>query len=83
MKRRYMAHRRAYYPRLLPVIVPAMIVTFVIATILAANVAIDVLIGTGIGALAFETRLIIWRRRNPVITPDEYVQDRRDVAMWN
>ena len=84
MKRRYyMAHRRAYYPRVLPIAVPAAILCFAICVVVQATVWQSTLIGLGIGVGSFQTRLTIWRRRHPVISTDEYLQDLRNNATWN
>jgi hypothetical protein len=83
-RRRYMSHRRAYFPRIWPLAVASLALSIVFATVFAPvplwlGVPVGFLIGSGIT----QGRLIIWRRRHPVITPAQFLEDVRSAAPYN
>jgi uncharacterized protein (DUF58 family) len=82
---RYAPHRRAHYPRLWPVLVPSAPVAAALSVVLGAWPG--VVASAALGAVVMHTRWVIWRRRHPVISPEEYAHDliaaQRRAAPWN
>jgi hypothetical protein len=85
--RTYAAHRRAYFPRLSVVLVPTSITTAAIVSYLRPPVLIAALGGGLIGIVVMQLRLMLWRRRNPIISVEQYAADWREAmrraARWN
>ena len=83
----YAAHRRAYVPRFWPLALGAGTTVFVVVALVHPSAAIAIAIGVVCGAVLPSLRLWIWRRRHPVITPEQYAADWREAmrraARWN
>lgn len=82
-----MAHRRAYYPRLWPLLLTSAAIGAV-ALELAwrfgwRGFAPGLVVGVVVSAGVVKTRLWLWRRKHPIITPQEQVDDLRAKAIWN
>ena len=83
MTRTYFEHRRAYYPRLWPIMAVASLITLPLLYLIGAGTPADIAVGAGVAVIVAHGRLWLWRRRHPVISPGEYLQDLRDRARWN
>lgn len=81
--RKYMPHRRAYYPRLWPMLVPTAAVAGVLAWLFTPPWWTAIVIGLVLGSVVPQVRLVVWRRRHPVISPQDYLNDHRRAAPWN
>ena len=83
MRRRYFSSRRAYAPRFWPMVVLAAAVASALAYLTDAGTTVAALIGGGVGIVVTQGRWVIWRRRHPMITHDQYIEDLRRAAPWN
>lgn len=84
MTRRYAPHRRAYYPRVWPVAVPTALSAAGLGFVAGPTGAIWTAIVAGaFGAVVVSGRWAVWRRRHPVISAQEYVDDMRRAAPLN
>lgn len=83
VERRYMDHRRAYWPRIWPPAIGAGALVLVLDLALNPSWWLGALIGGTVGAVTVQGRIWIWRRRHPVISIEQWLQDRRNSAMWN
>jgi hypothetical protein len=77
------SHRRAYVPRVWPVMLAICSLQAGFAWLARPGVVVIF-----VSAFAFSWgvtygRLMVWRRRHPVITVQQVLQDRRDAAPWN
>jgi hypothetical protein len=84
VRRRYMAHRRAYFPRFWPWAIVAGAIAVGAAQLVPHHdwwLLIPICLAVGAGTMSI--RLAIWRRRHPVITPGQYIEDLRRAARWN
>jgi hypothetical protein len=87
-RRTYIAHRRAYWPRLLPMIpISAAIQYLAVGLLGGLSIWGSALSGLVIGVTTVGVRLIVWRRRHPVISPQqqarEWLDAQRRAAPWN
>jgi len=84
MSRKYMSHRKAYAPRLWPMAVASAAVIGVATWLVPIT---NPWVGIGLGVLAGfvfgHLRWVIWRKRHPVISTDEYINEMRRNAPWN
>lgn len=78
-----MTHRRAYTPRLLPTLVPTTLSVATIVFILNPGPIVALIFGAVAGHITTRLRWIIWRRRHPIITTEERLNDLRRAAPWN
>ena len=82
-----MPQRRARFPSLLGLLALAIANGVVTAALVVAlgvhNATWAGVAGFGEGALVLHLRMMWWRRRHPVITPEEYLRDMRENARWN
>jgi hypothetical protein len=83
MTGRYMPHRRAYWPRWWPVALPAAVVTCVMVMLLNPPILLTVIASGAWGWLAMQGRLWIWKRRHPMVSVQELLEERRQAARWN
>lgn len=87
MVRRYAPHRRAYYPNPWPLLLPVSLAVGAVVWSLQLHTLLGVLavaLGGGlVGAAGAQVQWTLWRRRHPVISPHEYLQDLQDQARWN
>ena len=83
MARRYFSHRRAYAPRIWPVLAGILPPAVALTTWLDASTLGDIAISVALGAIAMKARWWIWRRRHPIITPGQYIDDLQRKARWN
>lgn len=83
MGQTYFTHRRAYWPRMWRWGIAAGAVVATIVVVFTPPVWACVLIGAAAGGGTGWLRLWAWRRRHPVITIAEHMDDMRDAAPWN
>jgi hypothetical protein len=81
--RPYLAHRRAYPPRLWPCALLAGVLAVALNLWLAPGAFAQVGLSVGIGAGVMTARWKVWRYRHPIITVDEHLDDLRRQARWN
>lgn len=82
--RLYLHLRGAYSPRLWPILVVAIPLNLTIGWLVrpvSPLAALALALGVGVGVPTI--RLVVFSRRHPKITPEQYLQDRRDKATWN
>lgn len=82
-RRRYMPHRRAYPPRLWPVVVVFASVAAILAYLIVPPLWLNIIVTAASAWTVVTIRWAIWRRRHPVISPEEVVEDMRRSARWN
>ena len=86
-----MPHRRARFPSIWPIALPVGLVTGASTWLMHADTILGALaaaLGAGlVGVGAMQVRVALWRRRHPVISPEEYAHDwlaaQRRAAPWN
>lgn len=83
----YIRLRRAWTPRLWPMFLATGALTAAVVLLLAPGALAGAGIGVGVGLGLGLGRWEIWKRRHPVITPDQYItdllRDIRETARWN
>lgn len=85
MRRRWFAHRQAYGPRLWPVWLWSMPLVVVMNLLLLDHLPTIVLVAVDL-AFAFGCAYLrwwVWRRRHPILTPEQYAAMRRRTSPWN
>ncbi|WP_028058316.1 hypothetical protein [Candidatus Solirubrobacter pratensis] len=83
MRRRYFAHRRAYFPRLWPWAVLTVALDTVLSRLLSPGLLLTLGVNLVMGAGVIYLRVAVWRWRNPAISSEEYLDDMRKAATWN
>jgi hypothetical protein len=82
MRRQYLRSRRAYTPRLWPFALLPVALALVLTYIGVrgwVGVVVDFALGLGFAQL----RWMIWRRRHPLITTEQWLDEQRRAAPWN
>lgn len=83
-KRIWLASRQAYYPRMWPLWVAVLPVAFAFNLTMTFIAAFPRgLIAAGLCALVALVRVQLWKRRHPVLSPDEVLRRKRDAAPYN
>lgn len=77
-----MEHRRAYYPRLWPLMLSGAVMVSTVGFVID-DTWVTIAAGFVAGAVLGAGRLWLWRRRHPIIQPEEYLADLRAKARWN
>lgn len=79
----YDRSRRAWSPRLWPQFLVALAVTEGVVLLAHPSTLASLAVGVVVGFVVGFGRSEIWRRRHPIITPDQFITDLRRAAPWN
>jgi hypothetical protein len=83
LKRRYLPARQAYAPRMWPLTVLAGLSVGLLTLTLNPPAWVVVALAVTIGGGAPFIRVALWKRRHPLISPEDYLQRQRDGAWLN
>ena len=81
--RTYMPHRRAYTPRLWPSMIVTTVMVVVLVSLKHAGPVLSAFFGVALGWTYSSVRWRLWRKRHPIISAREYLDDIRESARWN
>jgi hypothetical protein len=81
--RRYFRHRRAWSPRLWPFAAITATLDVLVLQLTHVRALWLVLLLSFVLGFGAVLRWEVWKRRHPVITPEQWLDDQRRVARWN